>query len=157
MPERPDPGYGRLCRRSRWRRVRYRGTTAAGTGGVTSGGGGAGGGGGAPTTELIDDFEDTNLQVLVVAPRNGSWYPFHDPTVGGVQAFANTALSGANLRAGSSSTHALHMTATGFTNYGAGFGGDFVNIPVKTAYNVSAYKGIPCPFSLWKPEPSKKS
>jgi hypothetical protein len=112
----------------------------AATGG--SGGGSAGGGtAGTPGVEMIDDFEDGDLLMLPVHKRNGPWYPFHDATVGGTQTFVNSPLSAANARAGS--TAALHMTASGFTDYGAGFGGDFVNMATKkVAYDVSAYKGI---------------
>jgi hypothetical protein len=91
--------------------------------------------------ELIDDFEDGDLLILPLHKRNGPWYAFHDATVGAVQTFDNKLLGTSNARAGSMS--GLHMTATGFTDYGAGFGADFVNTAAKKVpYDVSAYKGI---------------
>jgi hypothetical protein len=111
--------------------------------GVTGGLGGSttGGSSGTPGIELIDDFEDQDLFVLIVNKRNGPWYAFHDATATGVQAFGIDLLTGVNVRAGS--TAALHMTASGFTDYGAGLGADFVNLQAKKVpYDVSAYSGI---------------
>jgi hypothetical protein len=125
----------------------------AGTGGAlgstagTSVGGaaaGTGGSGGTPGIELIDDFEDQNLVVLLLNGRNGPWYPINAGTKGGVQTMVIAVLTGtADARADSSSAAALHMKATGFASWGAGVGVDFVNTATgKMPYDVSAYKGI---------------
>ncbi|HWZ91469.1 MAG TPA: hypothetical protein VNW92_21555 [Polyangiaceae bacterium] len=124
--------------------VETAGASGSGTAGSVTGGlGGAttGGSSGMPGVELIDDFEDQDLLVLLVNKRNGPWYAFHDATATGVQTFGIGLLTGTNARPGS--TAALHMTASGFTDYGAGFGADFVNMQAKKVpYDVSAYSGI---------------
>jgi hypothetical protein len=114
------------------------GSAGSSVAGATSGGAGAG-----PAIELIDDFEDQDLVVLLENGRNGPWYPLNDGTAAGVQTFGVVLLKGADVRAGSTSTAALQMTASGFTDWGAGFGADFVNMAAtKVPYDVSAYKGI---------------
>jgi hypothetical protein len=110
-------------------------SVAGAAGGVTTGGSGG------EAIELIDDFEDLDTFILLKNKRNGPWYPFNDATAGGVQTFAVSLLTGADVRAGS--TAALHMTASGYTDWGAGVGADFVNTAAKKVpYDVSAYKGI---------------
>jgi hypothetical protein len=125
----------------------HAGATNTTGGSAGSGAAGATGGGssGGPAIELIDDFEDQNFVVLLMNRRNGPWYNVNDGTKAGVQAPLTIAvLTGtANARPGSTSTAALHTTATGFTSWGAGVGADFVNTGgVKVPYDVSAYKGI---------------
>ncbi len=128
----------------------------SGTGGSSSTGGTIGSGGAAvagaaaaggaapnaPVYELIDDFEDLDGFLLSSHKRNGPWYVFNDMTKTGTQSpFTVALLSGANVRPGSSA--ALHMTAKGFTDWGAGVGADFVNQAAKKVpYDVSAYSGI---------------
>jgi len=109
-------------------------------GGAATGGSGGGGTAGTPGIEMIDDFEanDPSMQMILKNKRNGYWYSFNDATAAGVQTFG---IKPSADRTGS--TYALHMTASGFTAYGAGFGADFVNVAKqKVAYDVSAYKGI---------------
>ncbi len=119
------------------------GSGAGGSAGSSVAGATGGGSGGGPALELIDDFEDQDLVVLLENGRNGPWYPLNDGTAAGVQTFGVVLLKGADIRAGSTSTAALQMTASGFTDWGAGFGADFVNMAAaKVPYNVSAYKGI---------------
>jgi hypothetical protein len=128
------------------------GTTSGGAAGsgVTAGTGGTvstGGSGGSGGLESIDDFEaDAVGQVLLTLPlshgRNGPWYSFDDTTAAGVKGFGIVSLAGTDARV-SSSKLGLRLTATGFTNYGVGFGADFVNSAgSKVAYDVSAYTGI---------------
>jgi len=129
------------------------GTGTGGTAGIPAGGAGGGGSagtpaagsGGAPTGEQIDDFEDQDEFILRLSTRNGPWYVFADGTASGVLGKLTIApLSGADLRPNSSSTAALHLTATGFTGWGAGVGADMVNLSSgkKAPYDVSAYRGI---------------
>ena len=127
----------------------HAGSTSAAGGGVGGSAGSSvagapsGGAGGGSAIELIDDFEDQDLVVLLENGRNGPWYPLNDGTAAGVQTFGVVLLKGADVRAGSTSTAALQMTASGFTDWGAGFGADFVNMAAtKVPYDVSAYKGI---------------
>jgi len=104
----------------------------------------AAGSGGAPSTEPIDDFEDQDEFILRVGMRNGPWYVFSDATTTGTLGKLTIApLTGADARPNSTSTAALHLTATGFTEWGAGVGADMVNQMAKKApYDVSAYRGI---------------
>jgi hypothetical protein len=122
----------------------------AGSGGSLGGGAGSAGmpptagSGGAPTGEQIDDFEDQDEFILRVSSRNGPWYVFSDGTATGTLGKLTIApLTGADVRPSGTSTAALHLTATGFTVWGAGVGADMVNQMAKKApYDVSAYRGI---------------
>jgi hypothetical protein len=122
--------------------------STAGTGALsgTAGGGTAGVGGvtGSPY-DMIDDFEDQDMLILLSPPRNGPWYVFQDGTTGTESPFTIAAVTGTGAAPGS--TQALHLTATGFTSasWGAGVGANFVNHAAGTkqvAYDVSAYSGI---------------
>jgi hypothetical protein len=82
--------------------------------------------------------------VLPIHGRNGPWYTFADATVGGtLSAFTVAPVTGSNAPDGS--VGAAHLTAMGFTDWGAGLGADLLNPaapPKKNAYDVSAYKGV---------------
>ncbi len=122
------------------------GTTPIGgtSGGVTSTGGSttSGGSGGAATgIELIDDFEDGDGFIILTKKRNGPWYAFDDGTGGAAAVFKVAAETGGDALSGS--TIGGHMTGSGFTGFGAGFGFDFVNQQTKKMpYDVTAYKGV---------------
>jgi hypothetical protein len=127
------------------------GTSDSGTGGSAAGdsafgGAGAGGSGGAstpPPEPLLDDFEDGDSQVLLVAGRNGAWFAANDgtalqtpdPHVDTLPALL-TPPNGASLRA-------LHTSGAGFTVWGALVGANFV-VSGTTAmpYSISAYQGL---------------
>lgn len=115
----------------------------AGAGGsITAGAGGSVAGAPSGSFELIDDFEDGDAVVLPSHGRNGPWYTVADATPGGkLSMFAVAAPTGAGAAVGS--TLAVHFTATGFTDWGAGVGADLVNIAgKKVTYDVSAYTGV---------------
>jgi hypothetical protein len=123
----------------------------AGIGGSLGAAGGAGsagmpaaGSGGAASTAQIDDFEDQDEFILRVGMRNGPWYVFSDATTTGTLGKLTIApLTGADVRPSSTSTAALHLTASGFTDWGAGVGADMVNqLAKKAPYDVSAYRGV---------------
>ncbi len=120
----------------------------AGISGVTGAAGSAGtlaaGSGGAPTGEQIDDFEDQDDFILRLSMRNGPWYVFSDATAGTLTPLTIAPLTGADVRPSSNSTAALHLTASGFTDWGAGVGADMVNLSSgkKAPYDVSAYRAI---------------
>jgi len=120
---------------------------SAGTGGapITAGAGGLPNVAGAPSgsLELIDDFEDGDAVVIPMHGRNGPWYTFSDGTVGGKLSPSPFAVSALGSNAHDDSTVAVHLTATSFTDWGAGVGADLVNTAgKKVAYDVSAYKGV---------------
>ena len=130
----------------------------AGVGGMSSGAGKGGspnsaGSAGTPTAgtgnglvgDQIDDFEDQDEFILRLSQRNGPWYRVADTTASGTVGPTMTiaALASADLRPGGSGTAALHLTATGFADWGAGVGADMVNqMGKKAAYDVSAYRTI---------------
>jgi len=121
-----------------------------GTGGSSGLAGGDGSAGalafaGAPSGPEIDDFEDLDKFLLHLSQRNGPWYVFSDATTTGTLGPLTIApLSGADVRPSGSSTAALHLTATGFSGWGAGVGADMVNnqLGKKVPYDVSAYSAI---------------
>ena len=92
--------------------------------GASSGGADSG-----PVGDQIDDFEDQDGFILRLSMRNGPWYVVADATATGTVGPKMTigALATADLRSGSASTAALHLTATGFADWGAGVGADMVN------------------------------
>ena len=127
------------------------GASSAGSGGTLSAGGSgvagavaAAGSTSTETFELIDDFEDRDAFILPLQKRNGPWYVFSDSTPSAIESpFTIALLSAPNLRAGSLA--ALHFTASGFTDWGAGVGANFLVVDLagkKVAYDVSAYRGI---------------
>jgi len=115
-----------------------------GVAGAGSAGMSAAGSSGGPTGDQIDDFEDQDEFILRLSLRNGPWYVFSDGTTTGTLGKLTIApLTGADVRAGSTSTAALRLTASGFTGWGAGVGADMVNQMAKKApYDISAYRGI---------------
>jgi len=119
---------------------------AGGAGSAGSSAGGAEGGAeGGPVGDQIDDFEDQDGFILRLSMRNGPWYVVADATTTGTVGPTMTigALAAADLRPGSTSTSALHLSATGFADWGAGVGADLVNqMAKKVAYDVSAYRAI---------------
>lgn len=112
-----------------------------GTGGSATGGsaGTAGSGGTASTGDLLDGFEDEDITLEQVNGRGGVWYLFHDATTGTMTpnplTCAPLTQSPAELGA-----YGLHVTATGFTDYGSGLGVDFR--AGKKVYDASKYSGI---------------
>ena len=131
-------------------------------GGLSGPGGtsGAGGGGGAPAAaalgcndpepgvlELIDDMEDGDNIILYRGGRMGVWYTYHDKTSGTLSPDEGTAVTMESIPGGrcALSKHAIRVTGSGFSDWGAGFGFDFrydTSVSQQTAYDVSAYKGI---------------
>jgi Carbohydrate binding domain (family 11) len=93
---------------------------------------------------LIDDLDDNNDHIISQNGRRGSWYTFHDDTVGGVQVPGD---SNFPLAAGGppGSLYCAHTTGHGFTDWGAGIGFD-LNTPdgatLKGKFNAGAYTGI---------------
>ena len=131
---------------------------SAGNGGMpsTAGKGGApssAGSAGMPTAgassglvgDQIDDFEDQDNFILRLSMRNGPWYFVADATTTGTVGPTMTIgpLATADLRTGGTGTAALHLTASGFADWGAGVGADMVNqMAKKLPYDVSAYRSI---------------
>lgn len=120
------------------------GAAGTGAGGSTAGAAGLPNVAGAPSGSLesIDDFEDGDSVISLLHGRNGPWYTFSDGTAGGTLGkFTVAALTGSDAH--DDSLAAAHLTASGFTDWGAGLGADFLNpVTKKLPYDVSAYKGV---------------
>jgi hypothetical protein len=126
------------------------GTATGGTNAV-AGNGGGGMGGAAPQLDLIDDLEDGNRTVRLVAnpKRDGLWDTGNDGS--GSQApapgsFAPTLLSGNGPHG--TDDYAAYTKGSGFTGYGAFLKVDMRNWPVydeTPPYDASPYSGI----SFW--------
>jgi hypothetical protein len=119
---------------------------SAGSGGVPAGGSATGGTGGSstpPSELLIDDFEDGDSQVALVAGRNGSWFVSNDGTAQQAPAPAAPTLPSLLAPPRGASTRALHTTGAGFTTWGAMVGANFV-VTGATAmpYDISSHQGL---------------
>ncbi len=93
---------------------------------------------------LIDNLDDGNDHIAVQNGRRGSWFTFHDGTVGGVQTPSDTAFT---LTAGGPSGTGYHVKTTGhgFTEWGAGVGFDLNtadSATTKGKFNATAFTGI---------------
>jgi len=134
----------------------------------TSGGGGAGGAGGVPsaaalavgcddpapgTLDYLDDMEDGDARILGRDGRAGQWYTFHDATEGTLNPDQGTtpAMEPIPGKRCGSSTKAMRVTGSGFSDYGAGFGFTFhygagdAGVAMELPYDGSRYKG----FTFW--------
>lgn len=121
----------------------------AGKGGAPGNGGAAGmpaaGASNGPVGDQVDDFEDQDEFILRLSMRNGPWYVVADATATGTVGPKMTIgpLASADQRSGATGTSALHLTASGFADWGAGVGADMVNqMAKKAAYDASAYGAV---------------
>jgi hypothetical protein len=125
--------------------------TDAGTGGTAADG--SSDGGGAPVLDLIDDMEDGDpfIQLIATPRRDGLWDTANDGTPTGSQVpapstFRPILLSGSVPHVGDQ--YAAYTKGSGFTNYGA-----FMNVTMRSwpeynvtpTYDASGYVGI----SFW--------
>jgi hypothetical protein len=120
---------------------------------VASGGSGVstGGTGSLPTscsaliaTDVISDFEGGTAKLNPVAGRDGSWFIFDDGTGTSTPVkIPNTPLD-AEAGGACDSAYAFHTTGSGYSDWGAGIGTDFVPkvAEVRQTYDVSSYSAI---------------
>jgi hypothetical protein len=99
-------------------------------------------GDGVAQVELIDDMEDGDAKVLPIKGRLNAWFSFNDETLTGTQIpkmgtsfFRMSALDEARGK----SKLAMRNYGSGFTDWGAGVGFDFL---VQSPYDASAYAGV---------------
>jgi hypothetical protein len=91
--------------------------------------------------ELIDDMEDGDGTIDMIAQRGGVWFSFNDKTEGtqlpaaDAEIFAMSEL----LPARSGSHYAARSSGGGFTVWGAGIGFELYN---QKAYDLSRYAGL---------------
>jgi hypothetical protein len=113
------------------------GTAAAGSsaGGVASAG-----------SELsIDDFEDGDSQVALIAGRNGSWFAANDGSLQAQQAPDpfTPCLPSLLVPPRGTSERALHTSGSGFNAWGALVGVNFLAMGMTAMpYDISAYQGL---------------
>lgn len=93
--------------------------------------------------DLIDNLDDGNDHIAVTPTRRGSWYTFHDETVGGVQVPGDSAFT-LTMGGPSSTGFYVHTTGHGFTEWGAGVGFDLNagDSGPKGKFNAGAYTGV---------------
>ena len=121
-----------------------------GVGGKGSGGAGGGpamsGAGGTPVgVSIIDDFDDGDGRIAMMAGRQGPWHSFNDSSSGNQKPSVNGTflpeMGGVN-----GSPYAAHTTGSGYQFGGIGF--DLNNASMtpgameSQAYDASTYKGI---------------
>ncbi len=106
-------------------------------------GSGMAGSGASASTLLIDDFEDGNNQVSLVAGRNGYWFTSNDGTGQQTPDPHAPALPELLAPPRGASKRAMHTTGSGFSVWGALLGANFVAVgPTAMPYDISAYRGI---------------
>jgi hypothetical protein len=119
------------------------GTTAVGGSDATAGGAADGGAPGEVNSPMIDDFEDGDGLILIVAGRNGAWYASNDGTSMQTPK-PGTSLVPTDLKpARDMSTRGARTTGGPFNNWGALIGAPLsVKGGLAYPYDVSAYQGI---------------
>jgi hypothetical protein len=128
------------------------GGSMSGTGGSMSGTGGSGAGGsGTPggmvtigPDDMIDDMEDGDDAIIMLSKRAGFWYAYNDMT-GGMQKPEPDKDFIPEDCGPSMKGKCVHITGSGFKEWGAGVGFDLNNPgePAKRmTYDVSGFKGI---------------
>jgi hypothetical protein len=95
---------------------------------------------------VLDDLEDGNDNIPMVAGRHGFWYTFNDESVGGTQTPAGNAAFKVTAGGPEGSNFCARTTGNGFTLWGAGMGFDLNagatdNAP-KGSIDASAHTGI---------------
>lgn len=91
------------------------------------------------TVPLVDDFEAEQDQILANDGREGFWFGYDDGTGGKVHR-ERVEVDGSARR-----TRVLHVTSSGFTKWGSGFGvglHPLSTISRRCAYDASAYVGV---------------
>lgn len=91
--------------------------------------------------ELLDNMEDGDGAIEMVARRGGVWFAFNDETEGSQLPDSNdeTFVMSELVPARLGSHYAAHTQGHGFTDWGAGIGFELYN---QKAYDLSSYAGI---------------
>ncbi len=99
--------------------------------------------------DVIDNMEDGDALVLARDGRTGGWYTYHDETPGTLNPDMGTPPAMETIVDGrcGTSTRAMRVTGTGFSNWGAGFGFAFKSVQTDAGYtsgpyDISAYRGV---------------
>ena len=127
--------------------------------GATTAGSSAGGVPSAGFELSIDDFEDGDNQVALVAGRNGSWFAAND---GSLQAQQTpdpftACLPSLLVPPRGTSERALHTSGSGFNAWGALIGVNFLALgTTPTPYDISAYRGLSFAAKIGKADAAKQ-
>jgi len=93
------------------------------------------------TRALIDDFEDGDSIAVPEVDREAYWFTIHDPSVGSIVPDTNflPVLGGAH-----GSTRAAHITASGFSVWGAAFSANISHFAggIRCPYNATKFSGL---------------
>ena len=139
--------------------------TSCGDASVPNGAGGAGGQAVAAAlatgcadpdpgvVDYLDDMEDGNAMILGRDGRQGEWYTYHDTTSGTLNPDMGTVPTMETIpgRRCGTSTRAMRVTGSGFTDWGAGFGFDMrygpgdAGVSMQLPYDASRFRG----FTFW--------
>jgi hypothetical protein len=93
--------------------------------------------------DMVDDFEDGEGTVPEVGGRIGSWYTYHDASSGGTMSPAQGSDFTPESCGPNGSAYCAHVSGSGFTDWGAGMGGDLNNDgSAKGTYDASGYEGL---------------
>jgi hypothetical protein len=97
-----------------------------------------------PSDLLIDDFEDGDDQLMRIAGRDGSWFVSNDGSYRSQQTPDPGMDTLPSLLAPprGTSTRAMHTTGSGFTNWGALIGANFLMGTTPSPYDISAHQGL---------------
>ncbi|MES1206965.1 MAG: hypothetical protein ABUS79_13595 [Pseudomonadota bacterium] len=99
--------------------------------------------------DFVDNMEDGDQLVLGRDGRNGGWYTFKDTTAGTLNPDMGQPVVMETIPGGrcGTSTHAMRVTGSGFSEWGSGFGFGFKTMVTNgvyenARYDVSAARGI---------------
>jgi hypothetical protein len=90
-------------------------------------------------TRLIDDFDDGDATLALVAGRDGSWFTYNDGSADAVQTPSGGVFA-PTFPGASGAGYAGATVGSGFTSWGAGMGFNFRSDLF--AYDVSGYAGV---------------
>lgn len=122
---------------------------SGGRGGAGGDGGDTGGAGGALAIapgNMIDDLDDADDAILPLGGRAGYWFAYNDMTPGGQMKPAPDGDFLPEACGPSGKGHCVHVTGTGFRDWGAGVG-FYLNAPgigaaAPRPYDASRHRGI---------------
>ncbi|HEX3773435.1 MAG TPA: hypothetical protein VHV51_03165 [Polyangiaceae bacterium] len=126
--------------------------SAPGGAGDVGGIGGVGGVGGIgmPPSNLIDDFEDGDAQLLLLGGRDGSWFVTNDGHGQQTPPPNGPTLPSLLMPPRGLSTRAMHTTGSGFSVWGAALGVNFLSGMMPPPYDISMYQGLTFAVKLGK-------
>jgi hypothetical protein len=94
-------------------------------------------------TALIDDFEDVNANLPTSIGYTGGWWVYGDGSGGSIVPPADSPPTPERILGGRcESDYALHVTAQGFTDWGAGLSATFLYADREQPFDVRRFRGV---------------